>query len=82
VTRLPPHPSPRPNRSVREFTARGNRSAGRTYACTIARNNSTDPNLVACLDIERLFEYGFSVAQSTVGVNRDGPVQGPDAEER
>jgi len=58
------------------------RGAQRTYACTIARNNFADPNLVACLDIERLFEYGFSVAQSTVGVNRDGPVQGPDAEER
>jgi len=35
-----------------------------------------------CLDIEHLFEFGFSVAQSTVGMNRDGPVSGPDAEER
>ena len=47
----------------------------------MARNNSTDPNLIACLDIERLFEYGFSVVQSTVGVNRDGPLQGLDAED-
>jgi hypothetical protein len=48
----------------------------------MARTDSTDPDLVVCLDIEHLFEYGWAVAQSTVGVNRDGPLQGPDAEER